>query len=165
MAEYFAEVQWQREPAEAFVDQRYHRQHEWHFDENVVVPASSSPHIVPLPYSQAAAVDPEEALVASLSSCHMLFFLSIAASAGFVVERYVDRACGRMDKNEAGARWMSQVVLKPAVEFSGKIPNADDLAKFHHQAHQQCFIANSVRTEVKLELADAPANAGLASSS
>lgn len=152
MAEYFADIRWQREPTEAFTDQRYHRHHEWHFDENVVVPASSSPHIVPLPYSLAAAVDPEEAFVASLASCHMLFFLSIAASAGFVVEHYRDLAVGRMAKNEAGAWWMSEVILKPEVRFDGAAPTAEQTADFHRRAHQQCFIANSVRSEVRVQL-------------
>jgi organic hydroperoxide reductase OsmC/OhrA len=117
-----------------------------------VVPASPSPHIVPAPWNDPAAVDPEEAFVASLSSCHMLFFVDFARRAGFVVDSYVDEAEGVLEKRADGKMWMSRVMLHPRVEFSGeKRPSEAELADLHHRAHEECFIANSVRAEVIVE--------------
>lgn len=153
MAEYSAQIVWQRDSGEAFTDHRYSRGHQWFFDGGMTVPASSSSHIVPLPYSIEANVDPEEAFVASLSSCHMLFFLSVAAKRKFVIEHYEDNAVGKMEKNEDGKIAMTEVTLKPKVIFSGEHqPNRDVLETMHHESHEACFIANSVKTEVKIEI-------------
>ncbi|MBL8269961.1 OsmC family protein [Steroidobacter sp.] len=150
MAEYTATVSWQRLGA-VFTDNKYSRAHEWRFDGGVVVPGSSSPHVVRVPLSDPAAVDPEEAFVASLSSCHMLFFLSFAAEAGFVVDSYEDAAVGVMGKNEAGRIAMTVVTLRPKVVFSGRAPGAEQLEQLHHRSHDECFIAASVKTDVRCE--------------
>ena len=153
MSEYNATISWQRGAHEPFVDQRYSRAHEWAFDGGVRVPASSSPHVVPLPYSVAENVDPEEAFVAALSSCHMLTFLWLAAKAGYLVERYRDEAVGIMAKNGLGRLAMTAVTLRPRVVFGGeREPTYDELAQLHHQAHEECFIANSVNTVVTTEI-------------
>ncbi|MBB3166885.1 OsmC family protein [Simiduia aestuariiviva] len=152
MSDYFAKVHWARQAHEVFVDNSYSRGHQWQFDGGVTVPASASPNIVPLPHSVAENVDPEEAFVASLSSCHMLFFLSIAAKRRYCVDRYVDDAVGSMTAGEDGRLWMSSVVLRPEVVFSGeRQPDRAAIEKMHHLAHAQCFIANSVRSEVSTE--------------
>ena len=162
MSEYVAEVVWQRDD-QPFLDNRYRRRHLLRFDGGVEVPGSSSPHVVPLPYSDAAAVDPEEAFVASLSSCHMLWFLSLAAKRGFRVDVYVDRAVGVMARNEAGRMAMTVVTLRPSVQFSGaRLPTRAEVDALHHTAHDECFIANSVRTEVRCEPVHEP-SAGAAS--
>ena len=151
MTTYVAEVIWNR-GAERFTDNRYSRRHRWRFDGGVEVPASSSPSVVPLPYSAADAVDPEEAFVASLSSCHMLWFLSLAAKAGFVVDDYRDRAEGVMEKDAAGRDWIAVVTLRPEVRFGGdRLPSRAEADALHHQAHDACFIANSVRRDVRCE--------------
>ena len=151
MAEYRASVRWQRDGA-AFFDDRYSRAHRWQFDGGIEVPASSSPHVVPLPMSIESAVDPEEAFVASLSSCHMLWFLDIASRAGWVVDDYRDDALGVMAPNADGKLAMTLVTLRPAVQFGGaRQPDAAQLQALHHQAHSECFIANSVRSEVRIE--------------
>lgn len=152
MAEYTASIQWARGADEAFVDQRYSRGHEWVFDGGVRVPASSSPHVVPLPYSVEANVDPEEAFVASLSSCHMLFFLAIAAQQGFIVESYVDHAVGVMAKGSDGKMAMTKVTLRPKAVFLGEQPSKETLEQIHHGSHEKCFIANSVKTDVVTEI-------------
>jgi organic hydroperoxide reductase OsmC/OhrA len=149
MATYTVSIAWQRGD-EPFTDNRYRRAHTWTFDGGVVVPGSSSPHVVPLPYSEAAAVDPEEAFVASLSSCHMLWFLSLAAKRRFRVDRYADDAEGTMGKNAAGKIAMLRVTLRPRVVFSGDpMPTREEIDALHHEAHAECFIANSVTTEVR----------------
>ena len=158
--EYRATVIWQRQPDEAFRDNRYHRGHDWHFDGGVIVPASSSPQVVPLPLSRAEAVDPEEAFVAALSSCHMLFFLSYTAQAGLVVERYEDPALGWMGRNEAGAIAMLKVALRPHIAWGGSPPAPGQVEALHERAHAACFIANSVRTEVVVEPAHRAVEAG-----
>lgn len=146
--EYRATVQWKRGDAK-FTDQRYSRGHSWSFDGGITVPASSSPLSVRLPYSVAEAVDPEEAFVAAVSSCHMLTFLYVAAKAGFVVDSYADEAVGEMTKNERGKMWVSRVTLSPAIAFTGeKLPTPDQLHDLHHLAHEECFIANSVKSEI-----------------
>jgi organic hydroperoxide reductase OsmC/OhrA len=150
--EYIATVAWSRRDTEKYVDNRYSRAHEWRFDGGAVVPASSSPNVVPAPLSDPAAVDPEEAFVAALSSCHMLFFLFHAAKAGFVVDRYEDEAVGTMGKNANGASAMTAVVLRPRITWgAGKAPTADALHALHEQSHHDCYIANSVTAEVKVE--------------
>ena len=150
--EYFATIVWQRNNAERYTDNRYSRAHQWHFDGGAVIDASSSPKVVPLPLSVEANVDPEEAFIASLCSCHMLFFLSYAAQRGFVVDRYEDHAVGTMGKNAAGQVAMLRVALRPRIHFSGaQLPGAADIDALHHRSHQDCFIANSVKTEVVVE--------------
>lgn len=151
MSEYRVEVLWRRDGA-VFTDHRYSRGHRWRFDGGVDVPASSSPHVVPLPHSVAAAVDPEEAFVASLSSCHMLWFLAIAARRGFVVDDYRDEAVGVMARDAAGKLAMTIVTLRPAVRYAGaRAPSTEEAAAMHHEAHAECFIANSVKTDVRCE--------------
>ena len=153
MAEYRAAIDWSRE-GETFTDGRYRRRHLWSFDGGVEVPASSSPLVVPLPFSDATCVDPEEAFVASLSSCHMLWFLSIAAERGFVVDSYHDSARGTLanDPSRPGVLMMTRVTLRPLVRFSGDArPDADGLVAMHHLAHRRCFIANSVKSDVRCE--------------
>jgi organic hydroperoxide reductase OsmC/OhrA len=146
--QYRASVKWSRGDA-SFTDQRYSRGHEWSFDGGIAVPASSSPLSVRLPYSVAEAVDPEEALVAALASCHMLTFLYVAAKQGFVVDDYTDDAVGEMTKNERGKLWVSKVTLSPRITFSGaKRPSPVQLDELHHLAHEECYIANSVKSEV-----------------
>jgi organic hydroperoxide reductase OsmC/OhrA len=150
MAEHKATVRWALPgDAEAFLKGRYSREHTWTFDGGVTVPASPAPSVVPAPYSSAAAVDPEEAYVASIASCHMLTFLYVAMREGFVVERYEDDAVGVMRKNERGAIWVAAVTLRPRIVYGGeKRPTAADVDHLHHLAHEQCFIANSVKTEI-----------------
>jgi organic hydroperoxide reductase OsmC/OhrA len=150
--EYKATVSWKRAESEPFADNKYSRGHSWSFDGGVTVPASSSPLSVRLPFSKADAVDPEEALVAALSSCHMLTFLYLAAKAGFVVDSYEDDAVGVMTKNERGKLFLSKATLRPRIVFSGaKRPNPAELDQLHHHAHEECYIANSVLTEVAIE--------------
>jgi organic hydroperoxide reductase OsmC/OhrA len=153
MSEYTAQLFWQRRPGEAFVDNRYSRRHLVKFDGGVELPASSSPSVVPLPHSDANAVDPEEMFVAALASCHMLWFLSLAASAGHRVERYEDDAAGTMARNAQGRLAMTRVVLRPRVTFAtdSAAPDIAALHALHHAAHDQCFIANSVKTDVRCE--------------
>ncbi|MBO0764193.1 MAG: OsmC family protein [Hyphomicrobiaceae bacterium] len=150
--EYAATVSWKRGSDEPFIDNKYSRGHSWVFDGGVTVPASSSPLSVRLPFSRADAVDPEEALVAALSSCHMLTFLYLAAKQGFVIDTYDDEPVGIMTKNARGKLFMSRVTLRPRIAFSGpKHPNPAELAQLHHHAHEECYIANSVLTEVTIE--------------
>ena len=151
MSTYTATVSWSRPSGAAFKDNKYSRAHEWRFDGGTVVPASSSPKVVPLPMSNAAAVDPEEALVASLSSCHMLFFLFYAAKSGFVIDRYEDDAVGEMGKNAKGLMAMLKVRLRPAIAWVERTPNAAELDDLHHKAHESCYIANSVTAEIVIE--------------
>ncbi len=152
MSTYTAGIRWSRGATEKFTDNRYSRAHAWHFDGGAVVPASASPSVVPLPMSDPQGVDPEEAFVASLSSCHMLWFLSIAAKRGHTVDAYDDDALGVMTKNAAGQLAMTSVTLRPRVTFSGaKLPDRAALDALHHESHAECFIANSVRSEVVIE--------------
>jgi organic hydroperoxide reductase OsmC/OhrA len=152
MSEYVATIKWARQVGERFSDNRYSRAHQWEFDGGVSVPASASPHVLPPPLSNTAAVDPEEAFVASLSSCHMLWFLSLAARQGFVVESYADRAVGYLEKNDGGRLAITRVILRPAIQFSGpKVPTPAERDGLHDDAHHQCFIANSVKTTVVVE--------------
>ena len=152
MGNYTATVAWARAAGEAFKDNRYSRGHEWSFDGGVTLRASSSPHVVPR-YSDPAGVDPEEALVASLSSCHMLTFLYLAAKQGLVVDSYVDQAEGVMGKNAKGRQYVSLVTLRPRIAWGGTAPDAAAVEALHHAAHEDCYIANSVLTEVRVESA------------
>lgn len=148
---YRAVVDWTRE-AGPFVDNRYSRAHRWVFDEGVEVAASASPLHVRPPMSRTDAVDPEEAFVAALSSCHMLFFLNFAAMAGFVVESYRDEAVGTMGRTETGGQFIAELRLRPQVTFSGENrPDAVGLADLHHRAHEACYLANSVRTAIVVD--------------
>jgi organic hydroperoxide reductase OsmC/OhrA len=150
VSNYQAVVEWDRNGAK-FTDNRYSRGHRWRFDGGVDVPASASPHVVPLPMSVQAAVDPEEALVASLSSCHMLFYLSIAARGGFVIDQYRDEAVGHMTKVD-GKLAMTVVTLHPDVRYGGdQRPTREQEDAMHHEAHDECFIARSVKTDVRCE--------------
>ena len=151
MASYTAEVTWLRGEQD-FLDNRYSRRHTLRFDGGVEVPGSSSPHVVPPPMSDASAVDPEEAFVSALASCHMLWFLSIASARRYRVDRYVDSAVGLMEKNAAGRMAMTVVTLRPQVTFSGdRMPTREQIDRMHRLAHEECFIANSVRSEVRCE--------------
>lgn len=153
MAEYTAKILWQRESKERFIDNKYSRAHQWHFDGGATVQASSSAHIVPLPYSVEENVDPEEAFIASISSCHMLFFLSIAAKQNFIVDKYVDHAIGVMAQDSVRKVSMTKITLYPDVKFAGeKQPTIKQLEQMHDQSHEQCFIANSVKTLVVTEI-------------
>ncbi len=147
--EHRATIRWAREEGAVFTDGRYSRAHDWTFDGGVVVPGSPSPHVVPLPWSREDAVDPEEAFVAAASSCHMLTFLHLASKRRFVVDAYEDRAVGHMTQNQAGRLFVSRIVLDPTIAFSGeRQPSPDEIADLHHLAHRECFIANSVLTEI-----------------
>ena len=151
MSHYAAETLWERKEAD-FLDNRYSRRHLLRFDGGLEVPGSSSPSVVPLPMSDASALDPEEAFVSSLSSCHMLWFLTMAVKRKFRVDRYFDAATGVMEKNAEGRVAMTLVTLHPEVTFSGeRQPSREELDKLHHDAHEACFIANSVKTEVRCE--------------
>jgi organic hydroperoxide reductase OsmC/OhrA len=152
MSEYSATIRWERGDQD-FLSNQYSRGHQWEFDGGTVVPASASPHNVPLPMSIERNVDPEEAFVAALSSCHMLFFLSIAAKKRVVVDAYVDKALGFMEQNADGRMAITKVILHPEIKFSGKkIPSKKQVGKIHHLSHENCFIANSVKTEVVIEI-------------
>lgn len=151
MSEYLATISWKRGD-EAFVDHRYSRAHDWSFDGGLTVPASASPHSVRPPMSDPSAIDPEEAFVASISSCHMLWFLWGASRRGFRVDSYRDEAVGVMEKNAEGRLAVTRVTLRPHVVFGGdSAPTADDLRELHHAAHHECYIATSVRTEIRIE--------------
>jgi len=148
MAEYKATIKWQRKSPD-FVQGKYSREHTWTFDGGVTIGASSSPHVVPVPWSNPALIDPEEAFVGAISSCHMLTFLFLAAKRGFQIDSYEDEAVGLMTKNEKGVPWISSVTLNPKIAYSGdKLPSPTDAEQLHHLAHEQCFIAQSVKTDI-----------------
>jgi organic hydroperoxide reductase OsmC/OhrA len=149
--EYKATIVWKRNPAEDFAKGRYSRAHEIRFDGGITVPASSSPSVVPLPFSREDAVDPEEMFVAALSNCHMLTFVDLARRAGFVVDSYEDEAIGSMERIAPQRMAITKVTLRPKIAFGGNAPDQAKLDELHHQAHELCFIANSVKTEVKVE--------------
>lgn len=152
MAAYTATIDWTlTAAADDFLKGRYSRAHTVAFDGGVTVPASPSPSVVPVPWSDPSAVDPEEMLVAALSNCHMLTFLHKAREAGFVVTAYRDQAEGVMRKTAEGKIAVTRVTLRPDISFAGTAPDADQLADLHHAAHEDCFIANSVKTEVVVE--------------
>jgi organic hydroperoxide reductase OsmC/OhrA len=148
MSQHKATVSWKSDN-EQFLQGKFTRLHSWTFDGGAVVAASASPSVVPAPFSSAAGVDPEEAFVASVSSCHMLTFLHEARKAGFRVDGYDDAAVGEMTKNERGVPWISKITLHPRIAYGGdKRPTPDDEAQLHHKAHDFCFIAQSIKTEV-----------------
>lgn len=153
MSEHYAQVSWKRKQDEVFSDNNYSRGHVWNFDGGLTVPASPSPHVVPLPLSIEENIDPEEAYIAALSSCHMLVFLSIAAKRKYVIDSYIDKAVGILAENEAGRMAVTKVILRPDVVFSGeRVPTREQLEKMHHLSHENCFIANSVKTEIVTEI-------------
>ena len=153
MAEHKAMIRWALPgDGEAFLKGRFSREHTWSFDGGLTVPASAAPSVIPAPFSNPAGVDPEEAYVAAIASCHMMSFLYVAMRAGFVVERYEDDAVGVMRKNERGAIWVGAVTLRPRIVYGGgKAPTSAEVDHLHHLAHEQCFIANSVKTEITVE--------------
>jgi len=154
MSEHKATINWKR-TSEEFLKGKYSREHNWTFDGGLTLPASPSPSVVPVPYSNPAHVDPEEAFVASISSCHMLTFLYLASKQGFQIDSYEDAAVGSMTKNDKGVPWMSRVTLNPQIVYSGeKLPTPADEEHLHHLAHEQCYIANSIKTEVLIQPAD-----------
>lgn len=151
MSEHTATIAWSRGD-QNFADNLYSRAHDWRFDGGTVVRGSSAPTSVPAPMSDLAAVDPEEALVAALSSCHMLFFLAFARKDGFVVDSYRDAATGLLDRDARGKTSMTVITLRPAAVFSGEArPDSAALEALHHRAHAACYIANSIRAEVRIE--------------
>lgn len=149
MATHSATVEWRSDGE--FASGRYSRAHEWRFDGGAIVPASSSPSVVPVPLSNPAGVDPEEALLASASACHMLWFLSLARDTGFMVESYRDEAEGKIGRDDRGRMAFVTISLRPDIRFDGRAPDAAELEALHHQAHEKCFIANSLRTEIRVE--------------
>lgn len=151
MSEHKAIISWKR-TSDEFLKGKYSREHWWTFDGGLNVPASPSPSVVPTPYSNPANVDPEEAYVAAISSCHMLTFLFLASKLGFQVDGYKDEAVGVMAKIENGVAWVSAVTLHPQIIYSGaKLPTAAEVEHLHHLAHVQCFIANSVKTAITVK--------------
>ncbi len=151
MSEHLATIRWKRGD-HAFTGGKFSRVHSWTFDGGITVEAAASPSVVPAVYNSQSAVDPEEALVASISSCHMLTFLFFAAKQGFIVDSYEDNAVGTMTKNASGVPWVSSVTLRPRIVFGGeKRPTADEESRLHHDAHDKCFIANSVKSEISVE--------------
>ena len=149
--EYKATIVWRRKPDEDFAKGRYSRAHEIRFDGGITVAASASPSVVPRPFSREDAVDPEEMFVAALSNCHMLTFLDLARRAGFVVDSYEDEAIGTMERIAPQRMAITKVTLRPKITFGGTPPDQAKLDELHHQSHELCFIANSVKTEVTVE--------------
>jgi organic hydroperoxide reductase OsmC/OhrA len=149
MSRHEAAISWQSDGE--FATGGYSRRHEWRFDGGAVVVASSSPDVVPVPMSDATGVDPEEALVASVASCHMLWFLSLAQQAGLEVARYADAAVGEMGRIAPGRMAVTRITLRPEIDFSGVAPDSEMLERLHGQAHERCFIANSLRAEIVVE--------------
>jgi organic hydroperoxide reductase OsmC/OhrA len=150
MAEHRATVRWEQAGG-PFAKRQYSRAHTWSFDGGVTVPAAASPHAVPLQFTDASAVDPEEAYIAAIASCHLLSFLPLAALAGFEVLRYEDDAVGHMTKNEQGVMWVSHVDLTPRVTYAdGRAPDAAQEEDLHHRAQEACYIASSVKTEIRV---------------
>lgn len=151
MSEHKAIISWKRKGPE-FLNGKYSREHTWRFDGGAAMPVSPSPSVVPEPFSNPAHVDPEEAFVASVSSCHMLTYLFLASRQSFQIDSYDDEAVGLMTKNERGVPWVSAITLRPKIVYSGdKRPTPADEERLHHSAHEQCFIANSIKTVVNVE--------------
>ena len=151
MSTYNATVRWSRNGDEGFAKGRYSRAHEIRFDGGISLVGSASPSVVPLPFSREDAIDPEEMLVAALSNCHMLTFLDLARRAGFVIDSYVDEAVGTMERIAPQRMAITKVTLRPKIVYAGASPDKAKLDELHHQAHELCFIANSVKTEVTVE--------------
>ena len=150
MSEHKATVKWSHTQGD-FLKGTFSREHSWTFDGGLTVPASSSPAAVRVPFSNPANIDPEEAFVASISSCHMLTYLYVASRKGFEISSYEDNAVGVLTKNERGAVWVSSVILHPRITYGAKTPTPEEVEQMHHAAHDQCFIANSVKTDIKVE--------------
>ena len=149
MSLHTAKIVWKSDSAASFQSKRYSRAHTWNFDGGIEVPASASPHVVRPPLSVENAVDPEEAFVASAASCHMLTFLWLAAKAGFVIGSYEDNATGELTKNSQGREWISKITLNPKITWEGEhLPTPQDLEDLHHSAHSECYIANSIKSEI-----------------
>ncbi len=148
---YHATVTWSRQPQEIFTDNKFSRAHQWQFDEGTIVPASASPFVLPPPLSRLDAVDPEEALIASLASCHMLFFLYRVARAGFVIEHYEDLPEAVMGKTPEGSTFIAKITLQPKVTWSGNPPTEAQLTEWHDKAHHDCYIANTLKSEMLLK--------------
>ena len=151
MANHYATIRWFASPGEDYAKGQYSRAHSWSFDGGAIVPASASPHIVPMPWADPDAVDPEEAFVASAASCHMLFFLDFARQAGLVVTGYEDEAEGEMHKGSDGKTRITRIALRPRVVFAGEEPDEAVIDELHHKSHEACFIANSITTEIVVE--------------
>lgn len=149
MSRHSATVRWARPASAAFTDRRYTRTHTWHFDGGAVVAAAASPHVVPLPFTDASAVDPEEAFVAALASCHLLWFLDFAARAGHVVVAYDDEAEGELGPDADGRLAFLRITLRPRVVFGAPVP-PDELHALHEAAHDACFLARSVKAPVEV---------------
>lgn len=148
-----AALQWERKPDEQFTDGHYHRTHRWTFDDGATFEVSSSPHIVPVPFSDPAHADPEEVFVASISSCHMLFFLSLAARKNFIVDVYADSPLATLEKDATGKLSVTRLMLRPKVTF--RVPPDEEsnvIKAIHQQAHASCFLANSVKTQITVQL-------------
>ncbi len=153
MSEHRARVTWQHDGG-SFIKRQYSRVHRWSFDGGITIAASAAPSGVPAPYSDPSAVDPEEAFVASIASCHMLTFLFVAAKAGVEVQSYEDDAVGHMTPNDRGVLWVSRVELRPRIAYGEPAPSPEQVAELHHHAHEQCYIANSVLTEIVIVAPD-----------
>ena len=151
MAKHFATIRWFASPGEDFTKGQYSRAHSWNFDGLANVAASASPHIVPMPWANPNAVDPEEAFVASAASCHMLFFLDFARRAGVIVTSYDDEAEGEMEKGDDGKTRITRITLRPRIVYGDVAPTDEMLADLHHKAHEACFIANSITSEIVIE--------------
>lgn len=146
MSEHRATIAWKRSSADFKYD-TYNRDHIWHIDGGIDVPASSAPEY----RGTMERVDPERALVAALSSCHMLTFLALAARKRLVVDGYEDEASGVMTKNAKGKLFVSHVTLRPKITWAGDAPSAEEIDRMHDKSHEECFIANSVLTEIAVE--------------
>ena len=151
MGKHFATIRWVASPGEDFAKGQYSRAHSWNFDGLANVAASASPHIVPMPWANPDAVDPEEGFVASVSSCHMLFFLDFARRAGVIVTSYDDEAEGEMERGSDGKTRITRITLRPKIAFADTPPTEEMLAELHHKAHEACFIANSITSEIVIE--------------
>jgi organic hydroperoxide reductase OsmC/OhrA len=151
MSTHHATIRWFASPGEDYAKGQYSRAHSWNFDGGASVAASAAPHIVPAPWADAAAVDPEEAFVASAASCHMLFFLDYARRSGLIITGYEDEAEGLMEKGEDGKTRITRITLRPSIVFAGSDPDEATLDQLHHKAHEACFIANSITSEVVIE--------------
>jgi organic hydroperoxide reductase OsmC/OhrA len=151
LATHYATIRWFASPGEDFLRGQYSRAHSWNFDGLANVAASASPHIVPMPWANPNAVDPEEAFVASAASCHMLFFLDFARRAGVIVTSYDDEAAGLMENGEDGKMRITRIMLRPKIVFGDVAPTQEMLDYLHHKAHEACFIANSITSEIVIE--------------
>jgi organic hydroperoxide reductase OsmC/OhrA len=149
MSKYSATIIWQRGKDEKYIDNKYSRGHEWSFDGGISIPASASPKVVPLPYSIEENIDPAEAFIASIASCHMLYFLSIAAKMNFIVDEYIDNPVGVLENDNEGFMAITKVILNPKVKFyNNMILLPKEIDEIHNKAHQKCFLVNSIKTHV-----------------